>query len=337
MIVEATKKLVRGGSLSTDEASEVMEQIMDGVPSDAQFGAFVTALHMKGESASEIAAMGAVMRERSLKVETTHSALVDTCGTGGDGKDTFNVSTAVALVMAGAGARVAKHGNRAATSRCGSADVLEALGVKIELTPVEVAECIDVAGIGFMYAPIFHPAMKFAAPLRREIAIPTTFNLLGPITNPARANRQLLGVARLELVELMANAICEMGIQFAQVVHGLDGLDEISISGPSMIATVDAGKVKIVEISPEQFGLGTSSINEIAGGEASHNAELIRDVLQGSTGARRDIVILNAAAGLVVAGVTTEMLQGVHAAAEAIDSGAAFNALDKLISVSNRN
>ncbi len=335
MIVEATGKLLRGESLTYDEAASSMTEIMDGEPTPAQFGAFVTALRMKGETADVIAGMGAVMRERALRVEVDAEPLVDVVGTGADGQNTFNISTAAAFVVAGGGARVAKHGNRAATSQSGSADVLEALGVKIELSPGAVAACIQEAGIGFMFAPVFHPAMKFAAPLRREIGIPTVFNLLGPLTNPAGVRRQVLGVARPELVELMAGALSRLGTEHTLVVHGLEGLDEISIAGPSRMAAVRDGVVNATEIAPEDFGLSRTPLCEVAGGTAAENADMVRSVLAGDTGPRTDIVLLNAAAGMVVAGLTDDMGAGIDLAREAIASGRAATALDRLVEVSN--
>ena len=335
MIVEATGKLIRGASLTYDEAASAMTEIMDGEPTPAQFGSFVTALRMKGETADEIAGMGAVMRQRALRVEVDAGPLVDVVGTGADGQNTFNISTAAAFVVAGGGARVAKHGNRAATSQSGSADVLEALGVKIELSPGAVAACIEQAGIGFMFAPVFHPAMKFAAPLRREIGIPTVFNLLGPLTNPAGVRRQVLGVARPELVDLIAGALARLGTEHALVVHGLEGLDEISIAGSSRMATVVDGVVNATEIAPEDFGLSRSALSEVSGGTAAENAEMVRSVLAGDTGPRTDIVLLNAAAGMVVAELADDLGAGIDLAREAIASGRAAAALDRLVEVSN--
>lgn len=336
MIVDATVKLLGGESLTYDEAAAAMTEIMDGEPTPAQFGAFMAALRMNGESAEEIAAMGTVMRDRALRVPVDDDSLVDTCGTGGDGQNTFNVSTSAAFVVAGAGARVAKHGNRAATSQAGSADVLEALGVKIELSPEAVAACIREAGLGFMFAPVFHPAMKFAAPLRREIGIPTVFNVLGPLTNPAGARRQVLGVARPELVDLMAGALARMGTDLALVVHGLEGLDEISIAGPSRVATVSDGAVTVGEIAPEDCGLDRAPLDEVAGGTAADNAAMLRGVLAGEAGPRTDIVLLNAAAALAAAGLAADIPTAVPLARESIASGKAATVLEHLVEVSNR-
>ncbi len=313
-----------------------MTEIMAGEPTPAQFGSFVAALRMKGETAAEIAAMGTVMREQALQVEADVAGLVDVVGTGGDGQNTFNVSTAAAFVVAGAGARVAKHGNRAATSQAGSADVLEALGVKIELAPEAVTACIREVGFGFMFAPFFHPAMKFAAPLRREIGIPTVFNVLGPLTNPAGVRRQVLGVARPELVELMAGVLARMGSEHALVVHGLEGLDELSIAGPSRIVAVRDGAIDIREITPEDCGLERAPLSAVAGGDAAVNAAMLRAVLDGEIGPRADIVLLNAAAAIAVAGLAAEIAAGVAVARESIASGKAAAALDRLVDVSNR-
>ena len=313
-----------------------MTEIMAGEPTPAQFGSFVAALRMKGETAAEIAAMGTVMREQALQVEADVAGLVDVVGTGGDGQNTFNVSTAAAFVVAGAGARVAKHGNRAATSQAGSADVLEALGVKIELAPEAVTACIREAGFGFMFAPVFHPAMKFAALLRREIGIPTVFNVLGPLTNPAGVRRQVLGVARPELVELMAGALARMGSEHALVVHGLEGLDELSIAGPSRIMAIRDAAIDIQEITPEDCGLERAPLSAVAGGDAAVNAAMLRAILDGEIGPRADIVLLNAAAAIAVAGLAAEIAAGVAVARESIASGKAAAALDRLVDVSNR-
>ncbi|HJO07167.1 MAG TPA: anthranilate phosphoribosyltransferase [Chloroflexota bacterium] len=336
MIVEATGRIIGGASLTYDEAAAVMTEIMAGEPTPAQFGSFVAALRMKGETAAEIAAMGTVMREQALQVEADVAGLVDVVGTGGDGQNTFNVSTAAAFVVAGAGARVAKHGNRAATSQAGSADVLEALGVKIELAPEAVTACIREAGFGFMFAPVFHPAMKFAALLRREIGIPTVFNVLGPLTNPAGVRRQVLGVARPELVELMAGALARMGSEHALVVHGLEGLDELSIAGPSRIMAIRDAAIDIQEITPEDCGLERAPLSAVAGGDAAVNAAMLRAILDGEIGPRADIVLLNAAAAIVVVGLAAEIAAGVAVARESIASGKAAAVLDRLVDVSNR-
>jgi anthranilate phosphoribosyltransferase len=336
VIVEATGSLIRGESLTDREASCVMREIMEGEPTEAQFGSFVTALRMKGESAEEIAGMAKVMRAHALSVDVDADFLLDTCGTGGDGMNTFNVSTASAFVLAGAGIHVAKHGNRAATSKSGSADVLEALGVKIELSPHAVAQCIRECSIGFMFAPIFHPAMRFAAPLRREIGIPTVFNVLGPLTNPAGAQRQVLGVASPDLVELMATTLIRLGSEHSVVVHGLEGLDEISIAGQSQLAIIQNGAITLENISPEDFGLSRVPLHDIRGGTAAENADMVRSVLDGDAGPRTDVVLLNAAAGMLIADLVKDLHSGIELARDTVFSGRATMKLDGLIALSNK-
>ncbi|MDQ3703322.1 MAG: anthranilate phosphoribosyltransferase [Chloroflexota bacterium] len=334
MIVQAIGKLADGETLSQDEASSVMEDIMEERATPAQFGAYVTALRLKGETAEEIAGMAQVMRRKSLRV-LTDLPVMDTCGTGGDGSGSFNVSTAAALVAAAAGQPVAKHGNRGMSSQCGSADVLEALGVDISLGPDGVARCIERAGIGFMFAQAYHPAMKFAAPLRREIGIRTVFNILGPLTNPAGVRTQVLGVARREAQDRLAGALGLLGTTRALVVHGLEGLDELSIAGPSRILDVQHERISEYEVHPEQFGLRTGRAEDVRGGDAATNAAIIRRVLggKGSTGGatrgpQRDIVVLNAGAALVASGAVGDLKSGVQRAAEVVDSGAALATLD---------
>ncbi len=319
--------------LAEDEAANVMRGIMTGEASPAQIGAFLAALRMKGETVEEVAGMARVMREHSLRV-AVDGALVDTCGTGGDSHGTFNVSTAAAFVAAGAGARVAKHGNRAMTSSCGSADVLEALGAKIGLTPEQVAGCIEQAGIGFMFAQVFHPAMKYVAPTRREIGIRTVFNILGPLTNPAGARSQLLGAARPELAEMIAAVLARLGTHHALVVHGQEGLDEISLAGKSTVHEVCDGAVRSYEITPEDVGLPPAPLEAVRGGTPDENAARLRGVLGGERGPLRDIVVLNAAAALVAADIAGGMAEAVEKAAAAIDSGAARDRLEQFVAVS---
>ena len=334
MIVDATREIIGGGRLSFDDAAAVMGEIMDGSPTPAQFGAFVAALSVRGETSEEIAGMATVMRARARQVDAGDS-LVDTCGTGGDGQNTYNISTAAAFVVAGAGGKVAKHGNRAATSQCGSADVLEALGVKIDLPPEAVAECIRRAGVGFMFAQTYHPAMKFAAPLRREIGIRTVFNVLGPLTNPTGAKRQVLGVGRPDLVGTMAEVLSRLGAEHALVVHGKEGLDELSISGPTLVADARDGRVSRYEIEPGDVGLKSAPIEAIAGGDPEHNASIVRSVLGGEKGPRRDVLLINAGAGIFAAGLAPDIAGGVRLAAESIDGGRARAALDSLVELSN--
>jgi anthranilate phosphoribosyltransferase len=334
MIREAIAALVDGRSLTEAEAAAVMEEIMSGEATPAQFGAFVTALRLKGETVDEIAGMARVMREKARRVHV-EGVLLDTCGTGGDARGTFNVSTAAAFVAAGAGARVAKHGNRAMTSRCGSADVLEALGARIDLSPEQVKACLEETGVGFMFAPSFHPAMKFAAGPRREIGVRTVFNILGPLTNPAGAACQVLGVAEASLAETMAQVLARLGSRRALVVHGRDGLDEMSISGPTLVCELAGGCVRRYEVTPQEVGLALYEAASVAGGTPEENAAALREVLAGRPGPQRDIVLLNAAAGLVALERAAALVEGVTQAAEAIDSGAARERLERFVAVTN--
>jgi anthranilate phosphoribosyltransferase len=329
VIREAIDAIVsHGRSLSEDEAAAVMRDIMSGEATPAQIGAFLVALRAKGETVDEITGMARVMREHALSVPTAGlSGLVDTCGTGGDASGTFNVSTAAAFVVAGAGGRVAKHGNRAMTSACGSADVLEALGAKIDLNPEQVAQCIRDVGIGFMFAQTFHPAMKHVAGPRREIGIRTVFNILGPLTNPAGAAHQLLGVARPELAPLLAQALGRLGVRHALVVHGHGGLDELSLSGPSTVHELRDGALREYNISPKEVGLAEAPNEAARGGSPEENAAALRAVLDGDTGPLRDITLLNAAAALVAADLASDLKEGVRLAARAVDSGAARDKL----------
>ncbi|MER3397595.1 MAG: anthranilate phosphoribosyltransferase [Chloroflexota bacterium] len=331
MIREAIAKITAGENLSAAEAAEVMAEIMDGSATPAQVGAFLVGLRMKGETADEITGMARVMRARCRRVDGL-TGLVDTCGTGGDGFGTFNISTAAAFVAAGAGLKVAKHGNRAMSSRCGSADVLEALGVKIDLEPQDVAACIREEGIGFLFAPLYHPAMKHAAGPRREVGIRTVFNWLGPLTNPAGAEYQVLGVADAAAAPKLAQALQNLGTRRAFVVHGHDGVDEVSISAPTTVYDVSPDGIRTFVLSPEELGLKRASLMEVAGGTAALNAVLVREVLTGVPGPRRDVVVLNAAAALVVGGAAEDFQEGIELARRSIDSGAAQAKLEGLIS-----
>ena len=333
MIVEAIQKLVEGNALSADEAAAVMNEIMDGEATPAQFSAFVTALRMKGETPAELAALVGVMRERCLRVEID-GPLLDTCGTGGDHSGTFNVSTAAAFVVAGAGVRVAKHGNRAASGSTGSADALEALGVNIDLSPESVIACIREIGFGFMFAQRYHPSMRFAAAPRREIGIRTVFNLLGPLTNPANAGYRLLGVSDYGLGPTMAEALALSGSERALVVRGSDGMDELTIAGPSTVWELSDGAVSEYELTPEDLGLSRNSTDDIRVENSGESAEIIRDVLGGAMGTARDIVIMNAGAALAAAGASDTVRDGVEHAAESIDSGAAHGRLAALAELS---
>lgn len=329
MIKESIQAIIDGRSLSTDEAAQVMQEIMDGQATPAQFGAFVTALRAKGETVEEIAGMVRTMRARAVRVNAC-GPLVDTCGTGGDGAATFNISTAAAFVAAGAGLKVAKHGNRAMSSRCGSADVLEALGIRIDLSPTQVARCLEEVGLGFMFAPAFHPAMKHAAAPRREIGIRTVFNILGPLTNPAAAEAQVVGVADSTLLEKIARVLSSLGSRHVLVVHGADGLDEITLTGPTHICEMKEGNLTRFSITPEEVGLRRCRLEELRGSDAEHNAILLRDVLSGNPGARHDVVLLNAAAALLVADRVDSLRAGVDMARQAIRSGRALVKLEML-------
>jgi len=316
--------------LSEREAFAAMHEVFSGEATPAQLGAFLIALRMKGESVDEIVGLAKAMREHSLRVEV-EGALLDTCGTGGDGQGTFNVSTAAAFVAAGAGARIAKHGNRAMTSGCGSADVLEALGAKIDLTPEQVAECIRGTGFGFMFAQAFHPAMKHAAAPRRELGVRTVFNILGPLTNPARAQHQLLGVPSPEIAPKMAAALQRLDRGHALVVHGHDGVDELSIASASLVCEVRGEGAREYSITPEDAGLPQGSTHAIRGGTPQENAAILVGVLHGQVGTIRDMVILNAGAALQAADIAPELKEGARMAEDAIDSGAANRKLEEWV------
>ena len=335
MIRESIDTVVSGRSLTMEEASSVMREIMEGEATPAQLGAFLTALALKGETTQEIAGMARVMRDMALRVEVD-GELVDTVGTGGDGKNTFNISTATAFVAAGAGLKVAKHGNRAASGSCGSADILEALGVQIELSPVAVAQCINEVGVGFMFAPAFHPAMRHAGPVRREIGIRTVFNILGPLTNPAGAQTQLLGVAFPELGGIMAEVLGLLGSHHAMIVHGAGGLDEISLSGDTSVWEVRRGQVEEWTIRVEDTGLPETPIEAIRGGSKEENAATMLRLFQGEQGAVRDMVLLNSAGVLMVGDKAETIRQGVEMSAGIIDSGAALAKLDQMVEVTQR-
>ena len=326
--------LLAGDSLSEEAAAEAMTEIMEGAATPAQIAGFVIALRAKGETIDEVVGLVRTMREFGAKVSITGEVL-DTCGTGGDRTGTFNVSTAAALVCAGAGVKVAKHGNRAASSRCGSADVLEALGVKIDLTPEEVAACIDRAGIGFCFAPMFHPAMRHAGATRRELGVATIFNFLGPLTNPAGATRQALGVSDPDMLPKMVAVLGRLGSRRVLGFHGDQGLDELSTSGPSRVVELNEGTTTEWTIDPADLGLAPAPLEAIAGGDAPENAQAIRDVLGGAPGPKRDVVVLNAAAGLIAGGRADDMASALVMAADSVDSGSAARALDSLITASN--
>jgi len=346
IITEAVRALVDRGDLTRIEAAAAMEAIMSGAATNAQIAAFLTALRMKGETVEELIGFAQVMRQKVVKVRargadlaqtgTDREMLIDTCGTGGDASGTFNVSTATAFVAAGAGVKVAKHGNRSVSSLCGSADVVETLGINIELSPPKVARCVDEVGIGFLYAPLLHTAMKHVMAARREMGVRTVFNMLGPLTNPAGANAQVIGVYAAALTEPLARVLAELGTIRAFVVHGADGLDEISNTGASHIAEVHEGVVRSSHVRPEDFGLPRAAIGDLRGGDRQENADIIRRVLGGEAGPRRDIVLMNAAAALVAGGKARDFKEGVALAAQSIDSGAAAGKLAALVAFSQR-
>lgn len=331
MIQEAIHKIVEGIHLSEEEAAAAMETIMDGEATPAQIGALITALRMKGETVDEITGFAKVMREKADRITPTATPIVDTCGTGGDGAQTFNISTTAAFVVAGAGAAVAKHGNRSVSSKCGSADVLEALGVRIDLEPLAVQECIEQVGIGFLFAPRFHASMRHAIGPRREVGIRSVFNVLGPLTNPACAQAQVVGVYDPALTHPLAHVLSRLGVQEAYVVHGLERLDEISISGETQISHLKDGSVTTFRIRPEDAGLRSAEPQAVVGGDAQENAAIVRSILKGESGPRRDVVLLNASAALVVAGLASDLAEGVAMAADSIDSGRALEKLEALI------
>jgi anthranilate phosphoribosyltransferase len=338
MIREAITQLVAGHSLGETDAAAAMEEIMTGVATPSQLGAFLTALRLKGETVEEVTGLAREMRAQAVQVPLPpHIHAMDTCGTGGDSSGTFNVSTAAGLLVAGLGQPIAKHGNRAATSRCGSADVLEALGVRLELRPDQVATCVERVGFGFMFAPAFHPAMRHVGPTRREIGIRTVFNILGPLTNPAGARYQVLGVADPSLLRLMGEALLRLGCDRALVVHGEDGMDEISLSAPTRVCEVRGGAGDLLEytIAPEAVGLEVRPREAVLGGDAERNAGLLRDVLAGRLdGPPAEMVALNAGAALYVAGGAERIADGVRQARDGLRSGRGLATLEALVSTS---
>lgn len=346
MITEVIRKLVERNNLTKEEAAMAMEEIMSGKTTNAQIAAFLTALRMKGETVEELIGLAYIMREKAVRVRTKRDSiaglsgtdremLVDTCGTGGDAVSTFNVSTATAFVVAGVGIKVAKHGNRSVSSFCGSADVVETLGVNLNLSPSQVGKCIDEVGIGFLYAPLLHTAMKYVMVARKEMGIRTVFNILGPLTNPARANAQVIGVYSATLTEPMAYVLNDLGVSRAFVVHGADGLDEISNTGESKISEVREAKVYTYTVKPEDFGIERAKIADLQGGSKEENARIIRSILAGEISPKRDIVLLNASAAIMAAGKAKDFSNGVEVARKSIDSGAALSKLEGLIRFSN--
>lgn len=336
-IQDAIKRVISGEDLLRDEMIAVFSSIMSGGATDAQIASFITALRMKGETPEEITGAATVMRQMAATVSPEANMFtVDTCGTGGDGSNTFNISTASAFVSAGAGAVVAKHGNRSVSSKCGSADVLEKLGVNIDLQPQQMKECIDSVGICFLFAPLLHKAMKHAIGPRREIAIRTIFNVLGPLTNPANARSQVLGVFAPELTDVIASVLNNLGVYRAYVVHGMDGLDEISLSAETKVSELKNGTIVSYTISPEEFGFGRGVKEDLIGGTPEENAVIIRDVLTGKRCVQRDIVVLNAAFALAASGVASDPTEGVALAVQSIDNGKALGVLENLIRYTNQ-
>ena len=337
MIVEALADLLEGRSLDRSRSRAVMDEIMRGEATPAQIGGFLVALRVKGETVDEIAGCAEAMREHVLPVRPHRDDLVDTAGTGGDGGRTFNISTTAALVAAAAGAAVAKHGNRAVSSASGSADVLEALGFELELPPARIAQSIDELGFGFMFAPTHHPAMRHAAPVRRELATRTVFNVLGPLTNPAGARAQVIGVYAPGLVRTIADVLVQLGARRAFVVHGAGGIDELSPTGPNLVCEVVDGAVRERTIDPLDLGIPRGDPDELRGGSASENALVVREIFSGAGGTRKDAIVLNAAGAIAAAGHAEDLREGIALAREAIDSGAALTRLDELVEFSREN
>lgn len=350
MIREAIEKVVKGIDLSEAEMGASFEEIMSGKATPAQIGAFITSLRMKGETVEEITGAAKVMRQKSLHISAGKSTvdidrddinidaetIIDTCGTGGSGTNTFNISTTVAFVVAGCGLKVAKHGNRSASSQCGSADVLEALGVKLDVGADLVQRCIIEIGIGFLYAPLFHNAMKYAITPRKEIGIRTIFNILGPLSNPANATSQVVGVYNSGLTETVAKVLKNLGTRRAFVVYGMDTLDEITITGKTKVSELKAGHIRTYYLTPQEFGLKRARLADIEGGNAKVNSEIVQSVLKGERGPKRDVVLANAACAIVCGSKAKNLKEGVRIAAQSIDSGAAMEKLLRLIELTNR-
>ncbi len=334
MIKEAINLLVQSIDLSESEMAQCMQHIMEGKCTDAQIGAFLTALRIKGETAEEITGAARIMRGKAATIKAPEGVL-DTCGTGGDMSHTFNISTAAAIVVAAAGVPVAKHGNRSVSSKSGSADVLEALGVKIDLPPEKVEKCLFETGFGFLFAPLFHPAMKYAVGPRKEVGIRTIFNILGPLTNPAGAKKQVMGVFADRLTDLLATVLGNLGTEDTMVVHGEDGLDEITISDGTKVSRCRNREVDTSYVTPEDFGLKRAGVETLSGGDKTENAKILVSILKGEKGPRRDVVLMNSGAALVVAGEAQNYRDAVLVAADAIDSGKAAGKLEEIVRVSN--
>ncbi len=336
MIREAITKLVDGANLTETESEAVMEEIMTGQATPAQIASYLTALRMKGETVEEITGAAIVMRNKAARIRVNDPDAVDTCGTGGDRLHTFNISTTAAFVVAGSGVTVAKHGNRSVSSMCGSADVLRALGVNIDIPPERVEKCINEIGIGFLFAPLYHPAMKHAAAPRQEIGIRTMFNILGPLTNPAGAARQLIGVYSAHLTDILAQVLLNLGARHCFVVHGSDGLDEITTTGETIVSEGKAGEVKTYSIRPSDFGMSTSTVEDLRGGSAEENARIVVQILEGEKGPKREVVLLNAAAGILVSGKVADFSHAIIEAEKSIVAGAALAKLESLKRMTNQ-
>ncbi|MDD5170925.1 MAG: anthranilate phosphoribosyltransferase [Syntrophales bacterium] len=336
MIREGIAKIVNGENLKESEMIAIMDEVMEGQATPAQIGAFITALRIKGETVEEVSGAARVMKQKATRIDARSSVIVDTCGTGGDGLNTFNISTTAAFVVAAAGLTVAKHGNRAVSSGCGSADVLEALGVNIDAGPEVVEECLQEIGIGFLFAPRLHGAMKYAIGPRREIGIRTIFNMLGPLTNPAGATSQLIGVYDARLTEMFAGVLKNLGTKRAFIVHGSDGLDEATVTGETRVSELKDGLITTYNIDPVEFFNRTYAAEELTGADASVNARITKEVLMGSDGARRKIVVLNAALAIVAGEKAKTIREGIAVAEACIDGGAAYGKLKALIEMTNR-
>lgn len=337
MFRECLQQIVRRQDLSEEAMAEMISAIFSGEITDAQIGAFMGALATKGETFAELAGAARAMRRKALRIQTGADTVVDTCGTGGDGAGTFNISTTSAFVVAGAGVTVAKHGNRSVSSQCGSADVLETLGVNLNVAPEVVEEAVREIGIGFLFAPLFHGAMKYAMRARREVGVRSIFNMLGPLTNPAAANVQLLGVFAPELTEMFAEALRRLGARRAMVVHGHDGLDEISVCAPTRVSELKDAMIRTYDIQPELYFGDLAESTDLAGGDPAQNAAILREILAGARGARRDVVLINAGAALVCAGKARQLEDGIRLAGEVIDSRAARAKLDALVRYTQEN
>lgn len=335
MLKKCISNLVEGNCLSEEESCLAIKEILKGKATHAQIASFLTALRIKGESLDEVTGAVKAMREMAITIKLNDMKAVDTCGTGGDNSGTFNVSTAAAIVAAGAGVTVAKHGNRSVSSKCGSADILEKMGVKVDLPPDKVARCIDEVGIGFMFAPEFHGAMKYAAPVRREIGIRTIFNILGPLSNPAEVRRQVVGVYSVKLQELYVKTLLRLDTEKTYVVHSADGLDEISVCAETTVCEINRGRVYNYKIAPEDFGMKRYAAEEISGDDAEINRDIVIRIMKGAKGAKRDIIVINAAAAIAASGKTESIKNGIELAEESIDSGKAGKKIEQLIEFTN--